>query len=98
MSRITPVATDRSGRIDLLRGMLGTLERITPTGHPELMEDILRLLRQEALDPAAHFGASQRRTVVRSLDDLEHEVSRLDPDRGHFDRKAHTLIDVLAVS
>ena len=69
-------------RIDLLRGMLGGPQQLTP------MEEILRLLRHEALDPAAQFAANQRQVVVQSLDDLEHEVWRLDGDRTHFERTA----------
>ena len=84
--------TDRRERIDLLRGMLGGPWQDKP------LEDIVRLLRHEALDPAARFEATQRRTVVQSLDDLEHEVSRLDPDWSHFERKAQILIDVLAIA
>ncbi|MFL5305012.1 MAG: hypothetical protein ACJ8F1_07350 [Polyangia bacterium] len=76
-------------RIDLLRGMLGGGQPTTP------MEDIVRLLRHEALDPGAQFEATQGQVVVRSLDDLEHEVSRLDPDRSRFDRTAQVLIDIL---
>jgi hypothetical protein len=59
------------------------------------MEDILRLLRHAALDPAAQLGPTQGQVVVQSLDDLEHEVSRLDPDRSRFDRTAQILIDLL---
>lgn len=92
MSQVNPVATERRVRIDLLRGMLEASQQRTP------LEDILRLLRYEALDPGAHFEANQRRIVVQSLDDLEHEVSRLDPDRTHFERKAQILIDVLAIA
>jgi len=67
-------------------------------GHVASMEDVVRLLRQAALDPAAQFEASQGRTVVQSLDELEHELSRLEPDRLRFTRKAQILIDLLAVS
>ncbi len=92
MSQVNALATDRRQRIDLLRGMLGASQQSAP------LEEILRLLRREALDPGARFQASQGRIVVRSLDDLEHEVSRLDPDRTHFQRKAQILIDVLAIA
>ncbi|HVV16432.1 MAG TPA: hypothetical protein VHH90_04445 [Polyangia bacterium] len=92
MSQANPVAMDRRERIDLLRGMLGAPQPIAP------MEDIVRLLRHEALDPGARFEATQQRIVVQSLDDLEHEVSRLHPDRGCFQRKAQSLIDVLAIA
>ena len=80
------VATLQCERIDLLRGMLGGGHKTTP------MEDIVRLLRHEALDPGAQFEATQGQVVVRSLDDLEHEVSRLDPDRNRFDCTAQILI------
>jgi hypothetical protein len=88
----------RDERIGALRGMLGSLERLTPTGQQSLMENILRLLRSEALDPTAQFRPSQRQVVVRSLDDLEHELWRTAPDPGSFDRKAQILIDVFAIA
>jgi hypothetical protein len=92
-------STDERGqRIGVLRGMLGGLERLTPTRLQTQMEDIVRLLRSEALDPTAHFRPSQRHVVVRSLDDLEHELSRQAPDAGSFDRKAQILIDVFAIA
>ena len=91
MSQANPVARDRQHRIDVLRGMLRP-------GDQASMEDVVRLLRQAALDPAARFEASQGRTVVQSLDELEHELWRREPDRLHFTRKARTLIDLLAMA
>jgi hypothetical protein len=91
MSQVETVARDQQHRIDVLRGMLRP-------GVQASMEDVVRLLRQAALDPAARFAAGQGRTVVQSLDELEHELWRLTPDRHHFTRKAQSLIDLLAVS
>jgi hypothetical protein len=88
----------RGERMGAVRGMLGSLERLTPTGRQSLMENIVRLLRSEALDPTAQFRPSQRQVVVRSLDDLEHELWRAAPDPGSFDRKAQILIDVFAIA
>ncbi|HVY40028.1 MAG TPA: hypothetical protein VHM31_18945 [Polyangia bacterium] len=90
MSQMDLGATDRRQRIDHLRGMLAEPQPTTA------MEEILRLLRHEALDPAAQFESTQGQVVVQSLDDLEHEVSRLDPDRTRFDRQVRILIDVLS--
>jgi len=90
MSQLNAGATDRRQRIDHLRGMLADPQPITP------MEEILRMLRHEALDPAAQFESTQGQVVVQSLDDLEHEVSRLDPDRTRFNRQVRILIDVLS--
>jgi hypothetical protein len=91
-------ADERDQRIGVLRGMLGGLERLTPTRRQTQMEDIVRLLRSEALDPTAQFRPSQRQVVVRSLDDLEHELWQQAPDAGTFDRKAQILIDVFAIA
>lgn len=88
----------RDQRMGALRGMLGSLERLTPTGRQTQMENIVRMLRSEALDPTAHFRPSQRQVVVRSLDDLEHELWQSAPDTGSFDRKAQILIDVFAIA
>ncbi|HVT09244.1 MAG TPA: hypothetical protein VHO67_17410 [Polyangia bacterium] len=90
MSQLNAGAADRRQRIDHLRDMLADPKPITR------MEEIIRLLRHEALDPAAQFESTQGQVVVQSLDDLEHEVSRLDPDRSHFDRQVRLLIDVLS--
>jgi len=92
------LAGARDERIGALRGMLGRLERLTPTRQQPAMENILRLLRSEALDPTAHFQPDERQVVVRSLDDLEHELWRAAPDPGSFDRKAQILIDVFAIA
>ena len=89
MSQVNAVATERRERIDHLRGMLAAPQPIAP------MQEIVRLLRYEALDPAAQFEAAQGQVVVQSLDDLEHELSRLDADSSDFQRKAQRLIDVL---
>jgi len=88
----------RGQRIGALRGMLGGLERLTPTRQQVEMENIVRLLRSEALDPTAQFQPDERQVVVRSLDDLEHELWRTAPDPGSFDRKAQILIDVFAIA
>ncbi len=92
MSEANPVASDRRQRIALLRGMVGIGEQTSS------MEDVVHLLRQAALDPAAQFEASQGRAVARSLDELEHELSRAAPNRLRFNRQAQVVIDVLAVS
>jgi len=52
MSQLNAGATDRRQRIDHLRGMLADPQPITP------MEEILRMLRHEALDPAAQFEST----------------------------------------
>jgi hypothetical protein len=84
--------------MDLLRGMLSRLGDVTPPGQQYLMGKVLPLLRQEALDPAAHFQANHRDLIMRSLADLEHEIGRVAPDAGLFDRKAQILVDVLALA
>jgi hypothetical protein len=88
----------RDERMGTLRGMLGGLERLTPTRQHVEMENIVRLLRSEALDPTARFRNDERQVVVRSLDDLEHELWRAAPDPGSFDRKAQILIDVFTIA
>jgi hypothetical protein len=95
---IESTTEDRGQRIDNLRGMLGGLERMTPTGRQYQMETIVRMLRSEALDPTAQFRPNERHVVVRSLDDLEHELCQPAPDTGKFDRKAQILIDVFAIA
>lgn len=95
---IDSTTEDRGQRIDALRGMLGTLERLTPTRRQFQMETIVRMLRSEALDPTASFRPNDRQVVVRSLDDLEHELSHQAPDASSFDRKAQILIDVFAIA
>ncbi len=92
------LAGARGERIGALRGMLGGLERLTPTRQQSAMENIVRLLRSEALDPTVRFQPEERHVVVRSLDDLEHELWRAAPDPGSFDRKAQILIDVFAIA
>jgi hypothetical protein len=84
--------------MDLLRGMLSRLVDVTPAGQHYLMGKVLPLLRQEALDPSAHFQPTHRDLIMRSLNDLEHEVARVAPDPGLFDRKAQILVDVFALA
>lgn len=100
-SRRSPLASvplPRHERLDLLRGMLERLEDATPAGQGYMMTKILPLLRREALDPAARFEHAQQALVTRSLDELEHETSRVCPDLAAFDRKAQILIDVFSLA
>ncbi len=95
---MTGPTVSRQTRIIQVREMLDSLERVTPASRHSVAETIVRLLRGEALDPDISFRPSQRQTVVRSLDDLEHEVSRGVPEPSRFDRKAQILIDVFAIA
>jgi hypothetical protein len=88
----------RQVRMFQVRELLGELERMTPSRQPTVMEDILRQLRSEALDPDACFRPSERQVVVASLDELEHEIAKPVPEPETFDRKAQILIDVFAIA
>ncbi len=84
--------------MDLLRGMLSRLVDVTPAGQHYLMSKVLPLLRSEALDPDARFRPQHRELITRSLDELEHEIGRVAPDPGAFDRKAQVLVSVFALA
>jgi hypothetical protein len=84
--------------MDLLRGMLSRLVDVTAPGQQYLMGKVLPLLRQEALDPSARFQPNHRDLIMRELADLEHEVGRVAPDPGIFDRKAQILVDVFTLA
>ena len=86
----------RSATIDLLRGMLTRIEDVTPAGLHYLMGKVLPLLRQEALDPTWRCPACEVDVITRSLDELEHEASRVAPNAATFSHKAQRLVDVLA--
>lgn len=88
----------RQVRMFQVREMLEGLERMTPARRPTVMEDILRQLRSEALDPDVSFRPSDRQIVVQSLDELEHEIAKPVPEPASFDRKAQILIDVFAIA
>jgi hypothetical protein len=90
-------ALTRSATIDLLRGMLTRIEDVTPAGLHYLMDKVLPLLRQEALDPTWRCPACEVEVITRSLNELEHEASRVAPDASAFGHKAQRLVDVLAV-
>jgi hypothetical protein len=93
-----PVPLPQGTRLDLLRGMLIRLEDVTPAGQHYLMEKVLPLLRREALEPNKHVRPCDLEVIARSLDELEHEASRLAPDPGAFGRKAQVLVDVFALA
>ena len=95
---MTGPTVSRQKRIYELREMLDSLERVAPARRHSVAERIVRTLRGEALDPDINFRPSERQTVVRSLDDLEHEVSRGVPEPSTFDRKAQILMDVFAIA
>ncbi len=100
-SRRPPLASvplARHERLDLLRGMLARLEDATPAGQTYMMTKILPLLRREALDPTARFKSLHLDLIMRSLDELEHETSRISPDAVAFDRRAQILVDVFALA
>ena len=78
--------------------MLCRLEDATPAGQHYLMEKVLPLLRGEALDPGRHFRASDLVIINGYLNDLEHEASRVAPDRSTFGQKAQILVDVFALA
>jgi hypothetical protein len=84
--------------LDLLRGMLRRLEDVTPAGQHYLMAKMIPLLRREALAPNKTFRPSDLDVVNRSLEDLEHEASRMAPDLAAFSQKARILVDVLALA
>lgn len=88
----------RQVRMFQVRELLGELERMTPARQPTVMEDIVRQLRAEALDPEVSFRPSDRQIVVESLDELEHEIAKPVPEPETFDRKAQILIDVFALT
>jgi len=85
-------------RLDLLRGMLSRMEDATSAGRHYLMDKVLPLLRREALDPSKRFRQSDLAVISRSLQDLEHEASRVAPDPSTFSQKAQILVDVFAVA
>jgi hypothetical protein len=97
LSAVTP---GRETRLDLelLRGMLCRLEDVTPAGQHYLMAKMIPLLRREALAPNKTFRPSDLDVVNRSLEDLEHEASRMAPDLAAFSQKARILVDVLALA
>jgi hypothetical protein len=85
-------------KLDLLRGMLCRLDDVTSAGQQYLMAKVLPLLRQEAVDQSGRFRPRDLEVVTRSLDELEHEVSRVAPDPSIFGEKAQILVDVLALA
>jgi hypothetical protein len=86
----------RSTRLELLRGMLCQLEDATSAGQRYLMTKVVPLLRREALDPAGSVRSNDLAVINRSLNELEHEASRVAPDPNAFGEKAHGLLDRLA--
>lgn len=95
---LASVPPTRSAGIDLLRGMLTRLEDVTPAGQPYLMAKVLPLLRREALDPTRRFRSRDLHVITRSLDELEHEASRVAPNPLTFSKKAQILVDVFALA
>jgi hypothetical protein len=85
-------------RLDLLRGMLCRLEDATSAGQHYLMEKVLPLLHREARDRNTTFRPSDLEVINRSLEDLEHEASRMAPDMTNFGQKAQILVDVFAIA
>jgi len=97
---LSALTRGRETRLDLelVRGMLCRLEDVTPAGQHYLMAKMIPLLRREALDPNKKFRPSDLDVVNRSLEDLEHEASRVAPDLAAFSKKAQILVDVLALA
>jgi hypothetical protein len=95
---LASVPLPRHERLDFLRGMLARLDDATPAGQTYMMTKILPLLRREALDPTARFKSQQLDLIMRSLDELEHETSRISPNAVAFDRTAQILVDVFALA
>ena len=92
------VALPPEARLDLLRGMLSRLEDATAAGQHYLMDKVLPLLRGEAVDRGTMFRPGDLEVINRSLEDLEHEASRVAPDMTTFGLKAQILVDVLAIA
>jgi hypothetical protein len=90
--RRTPSAWPVVDRIGAVRAMIEDLGWVGPGARQGVMEDIVHLLRAEALEPSFTPGASQLRSLTGWLDDLEHEVSQVSPDVAAFDRKAQGLV------
>jgi hypothetical protein len=86
----------RSARIDLLRGMLERLRDATPAGRHYLIAKVLPLLRGEAFDSGGRSALTDRQMIVRSMEQLEREASRVAPDPHVFERTAWVLVEKLA--
>ena len=86
----------RSVLIDLLRGMLERLKDATPAGRPYSIAKVLPLLRREAFDSGGRSDLADRQMIVRSMEQLEREASRVAPDPHVFERTAWSLVEKLA--
>lgn len=86
----------RSARIDLLRGMLERLKDATPAGRTYLIAKVLPLLRREAFDSDGRSDLTDRQMIVRSMEQLENEASRVAPDPQVFEHTAWILVEKLA--
>lgn len=86
----------RSARIDLLRGMLERLKDATLAGRPYLIAKFLLLLRREAFDSGGRSALTDRQMIVRSMEQLEREASRVAPDPRVFEHAAWILVEKLA--
>jgi len=84
-------------RMDVLREMLAAIEDATPGGQRYLMTKLLVLFRREASRPDVQFSVRQRHVLLLSLDQLEHEASRIAPDVATFERRAQILVDLFAI-
>lgn len=60
------------------------------------MTKVLPLRRRVALDSAGNVRSDDLAVINRSLNELEHEASRVAPDPNAFGEKAHVVLDRLA--
>jgi hypothetical protein len=96
----TAAAPDRqvssAERLEIAGELLEALDEATGAGQAHLMRRILGIIREEILWPALWLSGPWLATVMATVGDLEHEVSRLAPDPAEFRRRASGVLELLS--
>lgn len=85
------------GRLGIVEELLADLETVTHAGQHYTMTKIVGLLRDEVADSGSRLSELQRRSIKRSLEELEREQDHLLPDRIPFTARAHKITDSLSL-
>ena len=91
--RPEPVLADQ---LTTVRGMLSTLDSLTPAGQQYLTGKVISFVEDRAPALLREMSGWSRRTFLELLTDLRHEHDRLAPDVAAVVRRGEDLIAFLA--
>lgn len=84
-----------SERLGILKELMGAMDLVTLAGRAHLMDKMLIMLRREVLCLEPPITVTDLASLSNAMTELEHEVGRLAPAPGVFNRNVEIAIGAL---